>query len=85
LQREIDLVDGGFLGIRRQLRLGKVHLLARIGNGLVDIDLGLELDKDAAVALRRNAGHSLDTVQPFELFLDGLDDQAFGIFRADAR
>ena len=72
------------VGVVGQLGLGRVDLLADIGDGRVGVEAGLELQGDAGVALAALGAHLLDPLDGAQLLLHGAHQQALGILGRDA-
>ena len=68
----------------RQLGLGDVDLLAHVGERLVDVDAGVELEGDRAVALAGVGPHLLDALDRPQLLLHRPHQQALGVLGRDA-
>jgi len=83
-QRHVDLVDRRFVGFLGQLAARRIDLLADIGEGLLGVEAGIELQGHRGMSLAGHGAHFLDPLQAAQLLLQRPYQQALGIFRADA-
>ena len=84
IERQVHLEHLRLVHVARQVVLGLVDLGAHIRERGLGIEAGLELEEDEATAFESGGTHLLHVAHRLELGLDRAQQQAFGIFRADA-
>ena len=80
----VDLDDLGVIGIWGQLRLRRIDFFSDLLDRFIEVDFGVEFDRDQGDAFGRRAGESFEVSKPFELLFDRLCDQRFDIRWGDA-
>ena len=82
--RHLDFVDGRFICITGQLRLGFVDLLSYILQCFVRIDARVKLQLHICATFVRVSGHFLDAFDRTQFLLHGPHEQSFRVFRGDS-
>ena len=81
---EVDLLYHGLLGIGGQLRPGQIHLLPHAPEGLVDLDIRLELHHQAGKTLSGGGAHPLDLGDLLQLVFDRVNHLCFHVTGSDS-
>src|SRR5690606_13510049 len=82
---DVELLDDGLLGVRRQVGTGEVDLFPDLLERLLHVHVDLELGDDVRVALDGRGGQLLDVRDGVEVLLDDARDQGLDVLRSHAR
>ena len=96
IARQVDVDDGELVEIELddhgvdaqvvgQLALALVHGVLDVLQGLFDLDVGVELDEDVGVVLRRDRAQLLDAADGVDLLFQRPGDQVLDVDRGVAR
>ena len=78
-------MDYGLFGVRRKLAARQVDLGADVFENLVLVEVRFEFQANDGQTLPGHGVHLFDALDRLKICLERFDQQAFGVFGADAR